>query len=79
MCLGLDSQSLTHLYIHTHTLSVLGGMLREDRHRVQFAETAKGAVELLVGHPETFDGTWVGSGCMGEGREQMIGFSGCSI
>ena len=37
-------------------------MLREDRHRVQFAETAKGAVELLVGHPETFDGALVGSG-----------------
>lgn len=35
---------------------MLGGMLREDRHKVQFAETAKGAMELLDGHPEAFDG-----------------------
>lgn len=40
---------------------VLGGMLREDAHHVQFVETAFGALEMLSRHPGHFDVVLLGT------------------
>ena len=42
---------------------VLGGMLREDAHHVQFVETAFGALEMLSRHPGHFDVVLLGRLC----------------
>jgi len=40
---------------------VLGGMLREDAHHVQFVETGFGALEMLSRHPGHFDVVLLGT------------------
>lgn len=58
---GLTDHQTPSLYPKktiTAAAAVLGGMLRDDDHGVQFAETARGALALVGGHPEAFDGAF---------------------